>query len=81
MQNKVRTNSKVAQAPSTAIAVPLPLGGRLMLQPHNPSVCHPERSRSFGEGVSRCAATIRSKTEERSDEGISFGVLLSVHMM
>ena len=36
MQNKVRKNSKVAQAPSTAIAVPLPLGGRLMLQPHNP---------------------------------------------
>ena len=31
MQNKVRSNSKVAQAPSTAIAAPLPLGGRLIL--------------------------------------------------
>ena len=31
MQNKVHTNSKVAQAPSTANAVPLPLGGRLIL--------------------------------------------------
>ena len=63
MQNKVRKNSKVAQAPSTAIAVPLLPGGRQKLQPHNPPVCHPERSRSFGEGVSE--ATIRSKTEER----------------
>ena len=31
MQNKASANSKVAQAPSTANAVPLPLGGRLML--------------------------------------------------
>ena len=31
----------------------------------SPATCHPERSRSFGEGVSRYAATIRSKTEER----------------
>ena len=33
MQNKARKNSKVAQAPSTANAVPLPLGGRLILTP------------------------------------------------
>ena len=43
----------------------LPLRGSLSLTAAHPSVCHPERSRSFGEGVSRCAATIRSKTEER----------------
>ena len=32
--NKKRTDFKVAQAPSTADAVPLPLGGRLLVTTH-----------------------------------------------
>ena len=42
----------------------LPLRGSLTLPTASLVACHPERSRSFGEGVSR-KATIRSKTEER----------------
>ena len=66
--------------PSNAPHLPPPSRREAKATTAHPSVCHPERSRSFGEGVSR-KATIRSKTEERSDEGISSGRLLSFHMM
>ena len=66
MQNGARTNSKVAQAPSTAVAVPLPPGGRLKLVHLGRAI----NDRPYDVGV-LCGGDFADRRGRRSLQGIA----------